>query len=86
MKKIAVLLGIMGMLCLTSCKEKMCRCSVLGDQNIRIISIDRGSCEDIRFFYYDRDGGTIEIYQDLTDSVLCTDYLFAGESTDMYNQ
>lgn len=84
MKKLAILLGVIGLVCLSSCnKEKVCRCAVLHAQTIRLIEINRGSCEDIRFVYYDRNHGLIESDQNLTDSVLCTDYKFASDPDDI---
>ena len=59
---------------LASCsKERTCRCTVLGNQTIRIIKIDKGVCEDLRYVLYDRDP---VLYPDITDSVLCTDFDF----------
>ncbi len=76
MKKRAVLLcGMLAVALLAaSCgKEKTCRCTVLHEQSIRIIKIDKGDCEDLRYVLYDRDP---VLYPDITDSVLCTDYDF----------
>ena len=84
MKKVAVIMGLLALVCLSSCrKDKVCRCAVRDAQTIRLITIDRGKCEDLRFVYYDRDHGLIEKDQDLTDSVLCTAYRFEGDPDDI---
>lgn len=78
-------MGIAGLLIVGACsKEKTCRCAILpSDDNrnnpneIRIITIDRGDCKDIRFVFYDRNNGVLEKDQDLIDSVLCTDHKFS---------
>ncbi|MCQ2299560.1 MAG: hypothetical protein MJZ81_05495 [Bacteroidales bacterium] len=73
MKKVALFLGLSAVLLLTSCrKETTCRCSVIGDNAIRTLVIDKGACRDIRFIYSDHDG----IHTDITDSLICTDYQF----------
>lgn len=60
-------------------KERTCRCSVLsteggfGGQTIRIIKIDKGTCDQLRFVLYDMDP---VLHPNLTDSVLCTDFDF----------
>lgn len=77
MKKIFLLAGVLSLLCLASCsKEKTCRCSVLHNQDIRMIQIDKGDCRDVRFIFYDRD----ILHTDLTDSVLCTDFHFQSDT------
>lgn len=71
MKKLVVILGIISLFALSSChKGKTCRCTVLGEQTIRIIELDKGDCKDLHFVFYDRDF----LHPDLTDSVLCTDH------------
>ncbi|MDY5968688.1 MAG: hypothetical protein SPJ13_01550 [Bacteroidales bacterium] len=55
-------------------KQKTCTCAVIGDQNVRTITIDGGNCEDVRFLYYDYNN--LPNYQNMVDSVLCTDYEF----------
>lgn len=78
MKKI-LLLGVSALLLLamSSCKERTCRCSVLGQQTIRIIKIDRGTCDELRYVLYDQDP---VLYPNIIDSVLCTDFDFADYS------
>ena len=79
MKKFLFFLGaIVVLLVVTSCtKERTCRCAVFGaqanPQKIRIIKIDKGSCEDVRYVLFDQDP---VLYPDITDSVLCTDFDF----------
>ena len=75
MKKVALLCGALALLMavVSGGKERTCRCSVLGDQTIRIIKIDKGTCEDMRYVLYDKDP---VLYPDITDSLLCTDFDF----------
>lgn len=85
MKKLVLTIGCLGLLVLSSCnKEKTCRCATINQQTIRIIQLDRGKCEDIRFVYYDRNGGQIASDQDLTDSVICTDHKFLADTVDIF--
>lgn len=94
MKRLALILGLVAVVCLTGCrKEKVCRCAVtniddrgVNGQVIRLITIDKGQCKDIRFVYYDRNGGLIEKDRDITDSVLCTDYHFQSDPDDWRDQ
>lgn len=80
MKKCAILLAAVSLLAFSSCtKERNCRCAVIHGQSlqtIRLITIDKGTCEDLRFVFYDHDILT----PDVTDSVLCTDYDFGTEN------
>lgn len=65
---------VLFLLSITSCKkERTCRCSVLGQQTIRVIKIERGSCDDMRYVVYDVDP---VLRPNITDSILCTDYDF----------
>lgn len=75
MKKVALLCGaLMVVLALGSCKkERTCRCTVLGESTIRIIKINKGTCEDLSTYLYDRDP---VLYPDILDSLLCTDFDF----------
>lgn len=76
MKKLAIILGLVVLCSMTSCKkEKQCRCAVRHGQTIRLITIDKGDCSDIRFLFYDKD----IIHPDITDSVVCTDFKFASQ-------
>jgi len=60
------------MICAVSCgKEKKCRCSVLHSSKVRIITIDKGSCEDLKVFKYHTPLDSLKV-----DSLLCTDYEF----------
>ncbi|MBP5516315.1 MAG: hypothetical protein J6X86_05125 [Bacteroidales bacterium] len=71
----AIFLGVCAtVLAVQSCtKERTCRCSVLGEQTIRVIKIDKGTCDQLRYVLFDRDP---VLYPDITDSVLCTDFDF----------
>ena len=40
------------MLCVSCSKEKQCRCSVVGTQTVRIISINSGNCDQIHHASY----------------------------------
>lgn len=75
MKKI-ILAGaaVLILLATAACsKERQCRCAVLGQQTVRVYTIDKGTCEDFRYMLYDLDP---VLYPDLTDSILCTDFDF----------
>lgn len=76
MKKIMLplLLLVVAMAIAGCSKQKTCTCAVVGDQSVRTITIDGGSCEDVRFLYYDYND--LPNYQNMVDSVLCTDYEF----------
>ncbi len=75
MKKIVLFsVGVLMLLAMASCsKERECHCAVLGESYERIIKIDKGSCEQLRYVLYDLHSVTSH---DVTDSVLCTDYDF----------
>ena len=75
MKKSFLVLALLAlsMLAASCSKERNCRCAVLGLQTVRIIKIDKGTCEDLRYVLYDQDP---VLYPDITDSVLCTDFDF----------
>lgn len=76
MKKILIITGAaIVMLCASCVKEKNCRCSVLGKQDVRIITIERGDCSKINYASYTDDLDTVHV-----DSVLCTDYPFSADS------
>ncbi|MBR1644843.1 MAG: hypothetical protein IJ684_05705 [Bacteroidales bacterium] len=73
MKRTALLLGALCTLLIVSCgKAKHCRCSVLGEQEVRVIDLEKGDCNDVRFVYYNQDA----LHMAQVDSVLCTDYDF----------
>lgn len=75
-KKIAILAVAVLALAFAACnKQKTCRCSVLGTQNVRIIKIDRGECEQLHTFTYHNVMDSIRL-----DSLLCTDYEFLIDS------
>ena len=76
MKKFLFLLGAAAlMLCVSCKKEKNCRCSVVGSQSVRIISINSGSCDQIHYASYHDALDTLH-----TDYLLCTDYPFEADS------
>lgn len=85
MKKVLLSIGALALLlAATSCtKERTCRCAVFGPnanpQKIRIIKIDKGVCEDLRYVLFDQDP---VLYPDITDSVLCTDFDFENYTND----
>ena len=56
-------------------KEKSCRCSVLGQQSVRIITIKSGSCDKLNA------AGNFDALDTLhRDEILCTDYPFDADS------
>ena len=85
MKKVLLSIGALALLfAATSCtKERTCRCAIFGPnanpQKIRIIKIDKGVCEDLRYVLFDQDP---VLYPDITDSVLCTDFDFENYTND----
>ncbi|MBR1799651.1 MAG: hypothetical protein IJ761_07165 [Bacteroidales bacterium] len=56
-------------------KEKTCRCAVTGSTTVRIIKIERGTCDQLGAFRYHNDLDSV-----FTDSLLCTDYEFKIDS------
>lgn len=57
-------------------KEKNCRCSVRGEQTVRILTINaRQSCYDLRYVLYHD-----ELDSTFVDSLVCTDFQFAIDS------
>lgn len=67
-------------LCSACNKEKHCRCAVLGNQTVRIITVKNNtSCEKINNASYYDDLDTLHI-----DSLLCIDYPFDADSTIVY--
>ena len=77
MKKLLLLLGVATIVLCASCvKEKNCRCSVLGSQDTRIITIKSGSCDKLNYASYHDELDTIHI-----DSIICTDHLFGADDS-----
>ena len=75
-KKIAIVAVAVLALSLAACnKQKTCRCSVMGTQNVRIIKIEKGECEQLKTFTYHNVMDSVH-----TDSLLCTDYEFLIDS------
>lgn len=82
MKKVLFLVGIAALALCTSCaKEKSCRCSVIGTQSTRIITIKKGDCSKLnRFTHYDAlDTAHVE-------TIVCTDYPFLADSSIVYQK
>lgn len=75
MKKVLFLTAAALLLCSACTKEKNCRCSVLGRQDVRIITIKGGQCGLLNYASYRDELDTLHI-----DSVVCTDYPFAADS------
>lgn len=76
MKKVLFLTGVAALLLCSACtKEKNCRCSVLGRQTVRIITIKGGKCSQLNYASYRDDLDTLHV-----DSILCTDYPFGADS------
>lgn len=76
MKKVLLFIGVAALLLCSACKkDKNCRCSVLGQQDVRIITIDGGKCSQINFASYYDELDTLHV-----DSVLCTDFAFDADS------
>lgn len=76
MKKVLLLIAVALVVLCTACvKEKNCRCSVMGTQNVRIITIKGGDCNKINYVtYYD------ELDSTFVDHVVCTDYPFDADT------
>lgn len=75
-KKIAIVAVAVLALSLAACnKQKTCRCSVMGTQNVRIIKIEKGECEQLKTFTYHNVMDSVHL-----DSLLCTDYEFLIDS------
>lgn len=75
MKKVVILciVGLLAVMATACTKERTCRCAVLHEQTIRVIKIDKGTCDELRYVLWDQDP---VLYPDITDSVLCTDFDF----------
>lgn len=77
MKKVLILAGIVLALTVVACnKEKSCRCSVIGQQTVRIINITSGSCESLN------GAGNYDALDTLhRDEIICTDHRFDADTT-----
>ena len=81
MKKKLLFLTVATLLTCVACnKEKSCRCSVKNSQTVRIININKGDCANITQAEYYDELDTLHI-----DTVYCTDYHFAADSTIIYD-
>lgn len=78
MKRKVFLLAACCLLVAACSKQKTCRCAVIGDSKVRIIKIESGECEGLKFFTYHTTLDSLKV-----DSLLCTDYQFAIDS--VYN-
>ncbi|MBP5536518.1 MAG: hypothetical protein J6X62_06985 [Bacteroidales bacterium] len=77
MKKFLLLIIAVVALCCTAChKDKQCRCAVKSGQDVRMITLKRGNCNDLYYVRYDRN----ETILDVWDTVFCTDFEFVGDS------
>ena len=56
------------LLCTGCNKEKNCRCAVKGSQHVRVMTIERGSCEDLNYVEYQ---DPVHITSLNTDTILC---------------
>lgn len=76
MKKLLLIVGVAVAVLAVACnKEKSCRCSVIGKQQVRVINIKHGSCEKLHTAGYFDALDTLH-----TDSILCTDFPFDADS------
>ena len=73
MKKLMILgCAILALLAVSCNKTKVCRCSVLDSQNVRLIEVSKGtSCESMHYMIYN---DTVHVGRMLTDGVICIDY------------
>jgi len=76
MKKLLLIVALAVAVLAVACnKEKSCRCSVLGQQSVRIINIKSGSCESLS------GAGNYDALDTLhRDDILCTDFAFNADS------
>ena len=76
MKKVLIAVGVLVAVTAVACnKEKSCRCSVVGKQQVRIINIKHGSCEKLNT------AGNFDGLDTLhVDAILCTDHVFDADS------
>ena len=56
-------------------KQKTCRCSVRGTSDVRIVKIEKGECEQLKFYQYHTALDSLEV-----DSLVCTGYEFDIDS------
>lgn len=79
MKKKAILcMAALALLAAGCTKQKTCRCSVIGKSVVRIITIEKGECDQLHTYNYHTMLDTLVV-----DSLLCMDYEFEIDS--IYN-
>ncbi len=82
MKKVLSLIGVAVLVMSVSCtKEKNCRCSVIGTQSTRIITISKGNCSQLNYVTYYDALDTAHV-----DNIVCTDYPFEADSSIVYQK
>lgn len=78
-KKAIICLAALALLATGCSKQKTCRCSVIGKSTVRIITIEKGECNQLHTYNYHTMLDTLVV-----DSLLCMDYEFEIDS--IYNQ
>ena len=78
-KKAIICLAALALLATGCSKQKTCRCSVIGKSTVRIITIEKGECNQLHTYNYHTELDTLVV-----DSLLCMDYEFEIDS--IYNQ
>ena len=71
-RRMLLLAGAVMLLTAVGCsKQKNCRCAVRGTSTVRIITIERGECAQLKVFQYNDALDSLHV-----DSLVCTDYEF----------
>ncbi|MBP9990978.1 MAG: hypothetical protein KBT45_06090 [Bacteroidales bacterium] len=69
MKKVLLFGCVLASLCLFSCnKEKTCHCSVLGSQDVRVITLKGENCEDLKSVEY---SDPVHVESRINEDLLC---------------
>lgn len=76
-KRILLVAGVViALMAVTGCsKQKTCRCAIPGSVKVRVITIDKGECEQLLVYDYHT-----ETDVNVTDTLYCTDYQFIIDS------